>query len=326
MKILIPNFFTPDSFEENVTVTLREMGHQVLNMGSMSIEKKSSPIFRLWKEVQSKILRNISLQEKWLLHQITEYKPDVVMCLTQALTEEVLHEVRKKGCRVVAWWGDTAANMHGKGLCHKNIDLIFIKDHYAAFKLKTLGLPAFQLYEAMNPLWHRPMIDQQNTSITIAGSFYDYRHFLTEQLLEKKVEVELYGARLPYWASEEIKKKHTGRFIVKEEKSKVFGQSLAVLNSTAMSEFASVNCRAFEVAGTGALQIMEYRPSIEECFEPDKEILLYKTFDELIALIDRAKADQQRTKSIRAAAAKRALNDHTYRHRLNHILQMVEEL
>jgi spore maturation protein CgeB len=324
MRILVPNYCTPDSFEENVSVTLVKMGHEVLNMGMLSIHKKSSTSQRLIKEVRTKFLGSLSDQEKWLLQKVKAFKPELVICLTQALSEEVLHDVRKRGIKVVSWWGDTAANMSGKGLCHKEWDMIFIKDHYAAFKLRTINLPAVQLYEAMNPMWHKPLSGQQNNKVVIAGSFYDYRHYITTQLIDHKVEVGLYGAKVPRWASKEIKERHTGKFITKEEKSQVFGSAMAVLNSTGMSEFSSVNCRAFEIAGTGGLQVMEYRKSIEECFEPGKEILLFNNLDELFEILDRASKYPEEMKLIRDAAAKRALSEHTYEHRLRSIFDQIK--
>jgi spore maturation protein CgeB len=326
LKILIPNYYTPDSFEENVSATLSKMGHEVANMGELSIYKKSSTSQRLIKEVRTKILGSFSDQEKWLLEKIKTFNPALVICLTQALSEEVLHEVHKKGIKVVSWWGDTAANMSGKGLCHKEWDMIFIKDHYAAFKLRTINLPAIQLYEAMNPMWHKPISQQQNNKVVIAGSFYDYRHYITTQLIDHKVEVGLYGAKVPRWASREIKERHSGKFITKEEKSKVFGSAMAVLNSTGMSEFSSVNCRAFEIAGIGGLQVMEYRKSIEECFEPGKEILLFNNLDELFEILERAARYPEEMKIIRDGAAKRAAGEHTYEHRLQVILKHYQNL
>jgi spore maturation protein CgeB len=326
LRIIIPNYCTPDSFEENVSETLKVMGHEVLTMGSMSIHKKSSPFYRFYKDVKKKLLKTQTDQEKWLLLQITIFKPELIISLTQGLAEEVLHIARRQGIKAVSWWGDTAANMSGKGLCHKEWDLLFIKDHYAAFKLRTLNLPAIQLYEAMNPMWHKPVANQKNNQIVIAGSFYDYRHYLTTLLIERDVEVGLYGARLPVWADREIKKRHTGQFITRDKKSQIFGAALAVLNSTGMSEFASINCRTFEIAGCGGLPIMEYRPGIEECFEPEKEILLYKNLDELLSIIETAKNNPVKMKAIRSAASKRAIEFHTYKHRLEIILKHVKEL
>lgn len=253
-------------------------------------------------------------------------KPQLVLSLTQSLSEEALHTVRKHGVKTISWWGDTAANMSGKGLCHAAWDLIFIKDHYAAFKLSSLNLPAFQLYEAMNPMWHKPLAKQGNQSVLLAGTFYDYRHYLTLELIKRGIDVSLYGGRLPRWASSELRKRHTGKYVVREEKSRVFGEALAVLNSTAMREFASVNCRAFEIAGCGGLQIMEYRPSLEECFEPGKEILVYRNLDELEDLVAQALKFPKEMERIRKAGALRALQQHTYRHRLEVILKKFTEL
>lgn len=273
-----------------------------------------------------KVLKLPTLQERWLVEQSKDFKPDLVISLTQCLSEEVLSQVRSRGTKAVSWWGDPSANMTGQGLCHKEWDLIFIKDHYAAFKLQSLNLPAIHLYEAMNPMWHKPVASQSNNQVVLAGTFYDYRHYLAKKLLEGKIELGLYGGRLPYWASSEVKRNHTGRYVTKDEKSQIFGSALAVLNSTSMREFSSVNCRAFEIAGTGGLQIMEYRQSIEECFEPGKEILLYKNLDELFEMIDRAKKDPAAMKLIRTAAAARALHEHTYKHRLDVIIKKVKEL
>jgi len=87
-----------------------------------------------------------------------------------------------------------------------------------------------------------------------------------------------------------------------------------------LAEGDSLNCRAFEVAGAGGLQIIEYRPAIEECFEPGKELLTFTTYDELLEHLDRARSDPEQMKTIRQAGARRALSDHTYRHRLQVIL------
>ncbi|MBW7893018.1 MAG: glycosyltransferase, partial [Chitinophagaceae bacterium] len=287
----------------------------------------SSPYRRVVRTAISKLTGSQTTpQEKWLLTNLKVLKPDVVLTLTQALTSETLYELKKYRISTVVWWGDPAANMKGRAILNDGWDLIFIKDQYAADKLKTVGLNAYHLFEAMNPFWHKPLSDQKNNNLIIAGTFYDYRHYLTKKLLRDKIPLELYGGRLPLWADPEIKALHSRRFIVKEEKSRIFGAGLAALNSTAMSEFNSVNCRAFEIAGAGALQIMEYRSSIEQCFEPNKEILVYKSYEELLELIEKAARYPNEMKKIREAGLNRALKEHTYQHRLKYILKKLEEL
>jgi spore maturation protein CgeB len=138
------------------------------------------------------------------------------------------------------------------------------------------------------------------------------------------VAFELYGARPPRWAHPEIKRLHTGKYVTGEEKSRVFGEGVACLNTFSLAEGNSLNCRAFEVAGAGGLQIIEYRPAIEECFEPGKELLTFQTYEELLEHIERARSHPQEMRPIREAGARRALAEHTYRHRLQVILDNFE--
>lgn len=320
MKILIPNYSLADSFTENVSFTLQKMGHEVIDMGAISIGKAYSKVGRVLNELKNKAFPQLSIQEKFILKTISFTKIDVLLSLTQSLDEEVMEACKKKGIVTISWWGDTAANMKKMGLFSSHWDFVYIKDTFAAKKLRSLDIPGEQLFEAMNPYWHRPLFEQQNNEVVIAGSFYDYRQYLTQKLIDNKIELGLYGPPLPVWCDPRIKKIHKRAYVVKEEKAKVFGQGLAVLNSTAMSEFDSVNCRAFEIAGCGGLHIMENRSSISDCFEPGKEVLTYDSFDELLSLIERAKKHPNEMKIIRTNAAKRAHAEHTYEKRLTYIL------
>ncbi len=327
MKFIIPNVCPPDTFVDNVSHTLRAMGHEVLTMSQVSNAYMASPYRRAWKMIEKKINPSFkSPQEKWLLKTHGTFQPDVVLTLTQSLSEETLDVLKKNKIKTVAWWGDTPANMKEFGLLCKGWDLIFMKDPNGIKKLKRLELNAHLLHEAMNPHWHKPLSDQKNNNIIIAGSFYGYRNLLASKLLDNKVDLELYGNRPPVWADPRAKKMHTGQFVVKEEKSRVFGAGLACLNSTAMSEGNSMNCRAFEIAGTGGLHIMENRPILPDCFEPNKEVLVFDTFPELLELIEQAKKEPQKMKQIRQAGLKRALAEHTYQHRLEKIITLIQQL
>jgi spore maturation protein CgeB len=325
MKFIIPSYSLPDNFTENVAFTLRLMGHEVLTAPKPAriINDKIMHLMQLGYE--KFFPTTLTPQEKWLLNTYKEFKPDVVLTLTQSLTEEVLQTFKKKGIRTVCWWGDTPANMRKEGLLCDGWDFIFIKDKYAVFKLKTLGLNAFYLPEAMNPQWHKKSYTTIDNSLLFAGNTYDYRHYLIWKLLKAGIkDIKLYGQKPPRWAKDEVKQLFLNKFIVKDEKSLYFGSSFACINSTAMSEGNSLNCRAFEIAGTGALQIMEFRPAVEDCFEPEKEIVTYSSFEELIHKIDYYKKKPALALKVREASCKRAHADHTYQKRLNHIIDAIQ--
>ncbi|MHB1543536.1 MAG: glycosyltransferase family protein [Gammaproteobacteria bacterium] len=172
----------------------------------------------------------------------------------------------------------------------------------------------------MNPKWHRPLSTQQTDRLVVAGNCYGFRQALVKRLLDDGVGIDLYGGTPPAWALPEIAAQHKRHYILREEKSRIFGEGLACLNSFQYAEGDSLNCRAFEIAGAGGLQLIEYRPAISQCFEPGKEVMVFRTYDELLDLIGQARKDPAGMHRIREAGARRALAEHTYRHRLEVIL------
>lgn len=322
MKIIIPNIAYPDNFEDNVAFTLRKMGHDVLTM-PLPLRILNDKARHLLSILTDKLIPNrFSLQEKWLIHSIKNFKPDMVLCLTQSLKEEVLAELKKQNIITICWWGDTAANMTRQGLLCEGWDFVYIKDRFAVQKLRSLNLNAFHLVEAMNPAWHNKYMTTPTDAIVFAGNTYEYRHLLLRKLVDKhKYNITLYGNHPPKWAHPSISGIYQNKYIVKEEKSRVFGNGAACINSTSMTEFDSLNCRAFEIAGAAGMQILEYRPAVEECFDLDKEIMIYRSLDELEVALDKAIRYTKDVSQIRENGYIRAHSEHTYELRLEKIFK-----
>jgi spore maturation protein CgeB len=322
MRIFIPAFCTEDCFEDNVEKTLLQMGHDVCTLGSMAHKQYWS-----FPRHVARVARETMFGDKpnRLGHKIVrvarEFKPDVVLSLTGQLQPIVLHELRKLAPgRCILWWGDPPANSQRWGILDPSWDFVYIKDGATAAKLRLVGRNAYLLHEAMNPTWHVPVAEQNNEAVVVAGNSYAFRQSVVLRLMEDGVDFQLYGPQPPRWAHPEIKRLHTGEYLIGLKKSRVFGEGAACLNTFPLSEGNSLNCRAFEVAGAGGLQVIEYRSAIEQCFEPGKELLTFQTYEELLDHIERARSHSQEMRSIRKAGARRALAEHTYRHRLEVIL------
>jgi spore maturation protein CgeB len=322
VRFLIPNNRGPDTFVDNVADALETMGHEVATLPPVSVRVMNSHAFNIARKLQRRLFgAGLTMVERKAIRVAREFRPDVVLALTQQFGEAALAELRKAGARaLVAWWGDPPANMGEMGLLSDQWDRIWIKDPDGARKLRRVGLRAELLHEAANPRWHRPVAARANDDLVLAGHYYGYRLKIVERLVRSGVPFALYGGRPPAWAAPEVARHHTGRYVVREEKSRVFGEALAVLNTTSLAEGNSLNCRAFEVAAAGGLQLLERRPIASECFEPGSELLDFDSWDELLAQLDRVRRFPAEADSIRAAAAKRAAAEHTYRHRLEVIL------
>lgn len=325
MRIFMPSFFYEDTFVDNVQSTLKEMGHEVRTLGFV----KRTDYYSLPKyaaRVTNEMLfgDRPTRKDNQVLRLVREFKPDIFLSTTGSIHPLTLQEIGKvvPGRRIM-WWGDAPANSQRWGILDPGWDFVYLKDRAAAEKLRIAGRNAHLLHEAMNPNWHKPLASQKNEAVVVAGNYYAFRQALILRLMQDNVLITLYGAAAPRWADAKIKQHHSGKYVVREEKSRIFGEGMVCLNTFHLSEGDSLNCRAFEIAGAAGLQIIEYRKAIEDCFDPEKELLVFRTYEELMEHIQRAKRSPGDAQKIRHAGAARASAEHTYRHRLEYILSNI---
>ncbi len=318
IRILIAGYSYEDSLADNVRCALEEMGHEVRTLGDVSHASYYAPWRSNLRAAMERARKKaIDPDGRRLIRIARSFRPEIVLALTREYTPDVLMDLKRISKPIlIMWWGDPAAHTRRLGLVDEHWDLLFLKDAIAAQKTRLIRDDVYLLHEAMNPRWHRPITTQNNQSIVVAGNWYGFRQALANRLMKDGVSMELYGPTPPIWALPAIRRAHSGRYIVREEKSRVFGEALACLNSFQYSEGNTLNQRAFEIAGAAGLQLIEHRPIINEYFEPDKEILIFRTYDELLDLIERARKDPGSMRRIREAGTRRALAEHTYRHRL----------
>jgi spore maturation protein CgeB len=322
MRILVAGPRFPDSFADNVACALEGMGHEAVTVQEQPVQAYWSLPRRLARLATERILGNRPKPEDHVLLRLARRaRPDVLLALTWDIHPEVLEDMRILcGGRRVLWWGDVPANSQRWGLANPGWDRVYTKDATAVSKLQLAGRSAGLLHEAMNPRWHRPIAARKSDAVIVAGNYYALRQAILARLLRAGVPLELYGPRPPRWSDPEIAGRWSGKYVTREDKSRVFGEGMACLNTFAFSETNSLNCRAFEIAGAGGLQLVERRPALEQCFSPGEEVLAFETFEELLAHIERARRAPAEVERIRQAGARRALAEHTYRHRLEKIL------
>jgi spore maturation protein CgeB len=80
-----------------------------------------------------------------------------------------------------------------------------------------------------------------------------------------------------------------------------------------------VHLREFEAPMSGALYCTGYSDELADCFEPDREVLVYRTNEEMLEKVSYYLAHPQEAETIRKAGRRRALNDHTYQRRFEQL-------
>ncbi len=322
-KILLAGPCYEDSFVDNVKSALLSMGHEVVSEEPESQSSYWSFPRHALRVLEERILGDRpNRADQSLLALARKARPDLLLSLTWDIHPDILNDLytRMPGRRIL-WWGDAVANSRRWGILNPGWDKVYLKDPEAVQKLRLAGKNTELLHEAMNPAWHRPIASQAHGDIIIAGNFYAFRQLLVARLIKDGHGFRLHGGKPPTWALPEIKRIHSQKYITREQKSRAFGEALLCLNTFHPAEGNSLNCRAFEIAGAGGLQVIEYRPTLLQCFEPGKELLAFHSYEELLEHIGRAKKYPSEMKAIREAGAKRALHEHTYCHRLRRIFE-----
>jgi spore maturation protein CgeB len=267
------------------------------------------------------------LTESWyqslLIKRAREAQCDVILTGNPNLLPATIRELKQSTSAVALWYPDSVANVGRMSFVAAPFDRLFLTDPLLAERLRDVyGCPAVYLPEACNPRWHYPTGEPgRRREIVVVGNLYPTRVRLLRRLHEAGVPLRLYGSAFPRWLdASDLAHLHTGQFITREDKSRVFREARGVLNNLHPAEMTSVNCRLFEATAAGGVVLTEARPALNELFDVGNETLAFESFDDLLEqcrlLVD---GDELNT-TVGDAASSRAHADHTYQQRLRLIL------
>jgi spore maturation protein CgeB len=233
------------------------------------------------------------------------------------------------GARIVssAASGRKAGSRRSCGLASP-FDAIFLKEPFLVRTFREkLGLNAHYLAEACNPQWHKRMEvtyaegATYGCDVAAVGSF----HYCRARMLEgfQGYSLKIWGSNCPPWISSPIKDCYTRHFVAEQEKAKAFLSAKILVNTVQYCEIEGVNCTLFEAAGCGAFQIADWKPSLPELFDPEREVVTFRTRQQLKAKVDYYLAHPGERQEIADRAYARAHNEHTYEMRLQKMFEIL---
>jgi spore maturation protein CgeB len=209
-------------------------------------------------------------------------------------------------------------------------DLFFTKERYAMRSLEQVGLrnlaylPMYCVPSAHHPVTPTPDEAQRyGTPISFVGNRYPYRERFVKAL--RDYPLKLWGSG---WTAAEdpLVRAIAGPAVFGREKLLVYAASTLSLNHHhPMNDIVGVNTRTFELAAAGACQVVDLKDDLLELFKPGEEIVGYRDLGELRRQLDVHLEHPDEARAIGANARRRALAEHTLRHRIETMLAMVEE-
>jgi spore maturation protein CgeB len=261
------------------------------------------------------------------------WHPDVVLVIKGGpITPAVIERVRTQtGAVFVNFFPDNPLWMIPFE-CIEAYDVFFTKERYAMRALQSVGLRNLH-YLPMYcvPAQHHPVTltdDERGrfaAALSLVGNRYAYRERLVRMLADRPLRVwggGWRGARDPA-----IRPLVAGGGVFGRDKLCVYSGSTMSLNPhPPMNDIVGVNTRAFELAAAGACQVADFKEDLATLFKPGEEVLVYRDPAELGRLLDHHLAHPDEARAIGDNARRRALGEHTLRHRVEEMLTVVAGL
>lgn len=334
-KLLQYNFGTADYYSSNIKKLGWEAEDIIINsnLSQSRWAKENSPLLHLSNLIIQRTPKirnyyNVIGNPLVLLKQIKQLKPDVVyiQCIG-AIPTQITKQI-KKYCRLLV--GQIASKMPPESF-FKPYDLVFSSLPNMVEQINQIGVNSKYLKIA----FEETVLDKitklnKKFDVTHLGG-YGPIHQQRTQILEavsNEINVDFWGYGLNNLSENSlIRKNYHG-----EAWGMDYYNILANSKITLTSHISSVagdyanNMTLFEATGCGALLITDYKKNLGELFELDKEIVAFKTTEELIKKIHYYLEHEDERLKIALAGQKRTLKEHTYFHRMQEISQVFEDI
>jgi spore maturation protein CgeB len=210
-------------------------------------------------------------------------------------------------------------------------DVFFTKDRYALAALEAVGLRNLHylpLYCV--PEHHRPVALTAEerarfaSPISFVGSWYPYRERLFCELAD--YPIKLWGGGWDRAEAPDVRAMTAGGPVWGRAKLAVYSASTLSLNPHhPMNDIVGVNTRAFELAASGACQVVDEKEALPALFAPGDEVVTYRDLPGLRRQLDYYLEHPDEALAIGQNAMRRALKEHTVRHRIDEMLAVIEQ-
>jgi spore maturation protein CgeB len=329
--LVVGSRYVADTMEWHVVDALRTLGHEVsladaglagARWGRLASAIRSKAANLLFREPERRA-------EPRLLREVVRFSPTLILViLGNQLSPKTVARLRTATkAPIVCWCQDQMTTLGRQFLLGAGYDTVFVKDRYMQdlFSRMIKSTSFHYLAEACNPRVHRRVeltaedIARFGCDVGIAATLYYYRQEILQQLHE--FDLKIWG-NVPDWLLHRLRDRHMGHEIFLDEKARAARAARISLNTLHFAEVDGLNCRAFELAGCGAFQIVTSRPVLKEHFIPGLEVESFNSTDELIEKIRHYLKNPDMATTIAQRGHERAHAEHTYEHRLQEILRI----
>lgn len=258
--------------------------------------------------------------------QVKQYAPDVL--LNQAM-DVINPPVLKKLKRHVRLLVGQVASPLPESWDYGCYDLVMssLPTFVRSFRKRGI-LSEFHRFSGFEPTILRKLdgnIDRIPVSfVGGSGRHYSGRMRLLEQLCGR-TDLHVWGPsveQLP--ANSPVRNRYRGMAWGLDMYRILKGSRITVNHHADFAGDHAQNMRLFEATGVGTLLVTDWKEDLHEVFEPDREVVVYRSPEECTALIKHYLENENERETISRSGQQRTLKDHTYERRIREFLSIVE--
>ncbi len=329
--IIGPDFY---NFNEAVFTAFSACGYDatVLSYGTPvdPYDAAARIRYKICRDKEAFRLRNRCQRQTYYAAAFDAIKPDVVFILNgEILTADTLEHFRRGGAKTALWCFDSVKHVPVIKSHIDHVDRFYCYDRGDIEDYGKEGKRALFLPQAADTAVYHPLEGvQKDIDILFVGDVYHSprrQRYLSEVVRAfPDWKIKVVGIYKPWYKGllkallRERRDVYTNRNATPEEVNALYNRARVVLNIHNEQQSDGANPKVFEICASGAYQICDTNPYIEQLF-PGGEVGLYSTPQQLIERIREALEGDM---SARAAAAREiVLAGHTFGTRIATVIK-----
>lgn len=272
-----------------------------------------------------------------------EIRPDLMLALHgTALPEEQVQEVRRQGVATAIWFTDDPYYTDWTAKIAPRYDYVFTLERACVPFYQRLGCArVYHMPFAADPaVFHvKPARSSCRSDVCFLGTAYWDRVRTFDKLAsylagKRTVIAGLWWDRLRHFKLLKPFIFHE-QWLEPEQSAEYYnGAKIAINLHRSASDTTinhngwnigalSVNPRTFEINACQTLQLVDEREDVELHYVPGKEIVRFRSDDELLELLDHYLNHEEERREIAFRGFCRTMRDHTYRVRVGELIRLV---
>lgn len=287
--------------------------------------------FRYVKPLFRPVLRSLDGQPAWfydtLVAQIKHYKPDILLNQAMKGISVRFLEVIKPYVRLLV--GQHAATQLPDSEDWSCYDLVISSFPPTVKWFRQEGIPSELHRLGFEPrvLNHLNGNEEKTIPTSFVGSFHPV-HSSRTRLIERlctQLDIQVWGANVEHLSADSpIRKSYKG-YAWGIDMYRVFHKSKITLNHHGDVAPYANNLRLYEATGVGTLLITDWKVNLNEMFEPGREAVAYRSPEECVELIQYYLEHDDEREAIARAGQQRTLQEHTYYHRMQELVDIARK-